>query len=396
MSTSSQNATIRRAARCSAPTACAKTTLDVSRAACARPRLIAISLRFVLYGIKRRRQLPELREGRERALVDPGRGRLDHVVAELGQRIGGSAGNGDDDWIHRMRHRGLGRERDSQPSWIRSDLVEKRPARRRRPVSIARLVAGEHVEKRGGVAHRDRDRAALGELERAARERCGRDPTARRLDPEEAATRSRNADRPAAVRAVSEREHAGGDRRRRAARRAPGRARGIPRVPARAVQVGFRDGSDPELGRVALADHDEAGFLHPPYDRRIVRRHVVRERSRREGRAHTRRLGQILHEHRHAAERPVCGCRRACLLEALGDEEVQLRVRGLGAADRVVDELAGRNVAAAHLGGESEGIGHEPKVMRPCRSCRRSSPIRPSSRRAARPGLASRRGASPR
>ena len=42
-STSSQNATILRAARCSAPTACANSTLDVSRAASASVRLSGIS-----------------------------------------------------------------------------------------------------------------------------------------------------------------------------------------------------------------------------------------------------------------------------------------------------------------------------------------------------------------
>ncbi len=145
----------------------------------------------------------------------------------------------------------------------------------------------------------------------------------------------RDADRAAAVGAVRERQHAGGDRRRGAARRAAGRARRVPRVAARAVQLGLGDAVIPNSGVFDLAEHDEAGVLHPPHDRRVVRRDVVGERARRERRAHAGRLRQVLDQHRHARERP--GRRRAiarACSKTVGDKEVQLGVRRLDPRDR--------------------------------------------------------------
>ena len=126
----------------------------------------------------------------------------------------------------------------------------------------------------------------------------------------------------------------------------------------RAVSQGLRQGpfsSDsvtavrPELGRVRLPDHDEAGVLQPADDGRVEVGHVVGERPRGEGRPDPGRLVQILDRQRHAAERPVGQLgsrRRPRLLGADGDEGVQLGVEPLDPAEVQLDQLRGGDLAA--------------------------------------------------
>ena len=129
-----------------------------------------------------------------------------------------------------------------------------------------------------------------------------------------------------------------------------------------------------ELGRVRLPEHDEAGVLDPPHDRRVVQRHVLGERARRERRANARGLVQILDEDRHAAERAVARLGREGLLEAVGDEEVELRVRRLDPRDRLLGELARRDLAVANPRRELESV----RQLRA--SCRRRATRGPASR----------------
>ena len=129
-----------------------------------------------------------------------------------------------------------GGQRDPQPARIRADLLGERPLGRRRPVRVAGLVPGHHVEERGGVGDGARERAARREaLEPAVRRR--RDAPARRLDPEQAAARRGDPDRSAAVAALRRRRQRGRDRGRRAAARPARRPRRVPRVAAGAVQL---------------------------------------------------------------------------------------------------------------------------------------------------------------
>ena len=136
-------------------------------------------------------------------------------------------------------------------------------------------------------------------------------------------------------------------------------------------------GGAPELGRVRLSEHDEARVLDAPHDRRVVHRHVLGERARRERRANARGLVQVLDEDRDAAERPVARLGCECLLEAVGDEEVELRVRRLDPRDRLLGQLSRGDLAVANASRQAECVGQ----------------LRASCRRRARRGPASRRGA---
>ena len=118
MSTSSQNATIRRAARCSAPTACAKTTLEVACAASASARLSGISSDGSLTGYSAGVSCQSFANALQRLLVDPRRRPFDDVVAELGQRVGRAPRHVDEAWVDVVRDCRLGRERDAQPAGI--------------------------------------------------------------------------------------------------------------------------------------------------------------------------------------------------------------------------------------------------------------------------------------
>ena len=82
----------------------------------------------------------------------------------------------------------------------------------------------------------------------------------RGLEPEHAAERRRDADRPAAVGAHRQRHQAGGDRGRRARRWIRPRVRvGITRVAGQPEQLVVGDAAVAELGVVGLADDDRAG-----------------------------------------------------------------------------------------------------------------------------------------
>jgi len=100
---------------------------------------------------------------------------------------------------------------------VGADLVDVRTLRRRRDhvVTDARPLRG--VEHRRGVAHR------AGHGERHAEAGfvalgSHRDPTLRRFQADQAATRRRDANRSAAIGRVRDRDESGGDRRGRTAR----------------------------------------------------------------------------------------------------------------------------------------------------------------------------------
>ncbi len=87
----------------------------------------------------------------------------------------------------------------------------------------------------------------------------GGDPAALRLEPEQAAERTRDPDRAAAVAAHAGGHHAGGHRHRRTSAGAARRARAVPGVAGDAAVVGLGVGPGAELGHRGLADHDRAG-----------------------------------------------------------------------------------------------------------------------------------------
>ena len=145
-----------------------------------------------------------------------------------------------------------------------------------RPGRVPGLVAGEHVEQRRGLGHRARQHPVDAE-QRVAEVRARRDAPARGLETDEAAARRRDADRAAAVVAVGERDHARGDRRRRAAR---GAARGALEVPgvARGPEArGLGHRQDAELGQLRRPDDDHARLAQPADEEGVVARDVIAE-----------------------------------------------------------------------------------------------------------------------
>ena len=148
-----------------------------------------------------------------------------------------------------------------------------------RPRALAgRLRPGEHrqqqVEVGGAAGHRPEHvdvgvgRAAADAVEVAA---LG-DHAVARLEPERAAAVRRDAHRAADVGAELERREAGGDRRRRAARRAARDARDVPRVVRRAEELVEALHVARPARQVGLAEDDGAGLAQPGHRRRVVRR----------------------------------------------------------------------------------------------------------------------------
>ena len=115
-----------------------------------------------------------------------------------------------------------------QPLHAVVEARERRAARAGRgEVESQRVVAGDHVEERGGVGHGGREGADLVERAGEGDEAVARHGPVGGLHAHHAAQRGRLADRPAGVGAEGQRAQPGGHRRRRAARRAArGRGRG--------------------------------------------------------------------------------------------------------------------------------------------------------------------------
>src|SRR5690348_10281971 len=108
----------------------------------------------------------------------------------------------------------------------------------------------------------------------------GRRPRARRLQAEQATSRSGNADRAATVGRMRHRQHADSDRRRGAAARAAGAERLVPRVARRPEETRLDRGREAEFRGVGLAEDDEAGTLQPPDDLAVVVGNRVAEEGR--------------------------------------------------------------------------------------------------------------------
>ena len=201
--------------------------------------------------------------GRERLQerrVAPGRLGLDDLVPERAQQLGGVLGGLDARGVDRAVERGLRRDRDAQAAGVRPSPGRRRAGRARGPPGVAELGAGEDVEDLRGLGDRARQHAVDDE-EQAAGLGAERDPAALGLEPDEPAAGGRDPDRAAAVVAVRDRHHAGGDRRGGAAGGAARRPRRVPRVARRAEAARLGHRQDPELGQRRRPDEDEARGL---------------------------------------------------------------------------------------------------------------------------------------
>ena len=148
-----------------------------------------------------------------------------------------------------------GAHADAQPSGFGADLLEERARGWRRGVRVAGHRAREHVEHRRAVANGARDHVANDEAApRFAVVGSQRHTPARRLEAEQPAHAGGDADRPAAVACVRERDHSRRHRGTGTAARATRAAFEVPRVARRPVGGRLGRGQQPELGRVRLAD----------------------------------------------------------------------------------------------------------------------------------------------
>ena len=151
--------------------------------------------------------------------------------------------------------------------------------RRRRPRAVAADVAGEDVEQRRRLGDRPREHAV--DHERGCAEvGCGRDAVALRLQPDEAAAGGGDAQRAAAVVAVGDRDHAGGDGGAGAARGAARRALRVPGVAGRPVGERLGHRQDPVLGELGGADDHEAGVAQAGDGAVVVGGDLVAQQAR--------------------------------------------------------------------------------------------------------------------
>ena len=128
------------------------------------------------------------------------------------------------------------------------------------------------------------------------------DPSIGRLQPDDAAIGGRAADRAAGVRAHRRGTEAGGDRHRRAARRARRIVRGIPRVARRRERQGEIRAADREFVGLLLAEQDRAGVAQPHPGLGILVGHMVEVAPRARRGAHTARLVDVLETDRNAVQ----------------------------------------------------------------------------------------------
>ena len=133
-----------------------------------------------------------------------------------------------------------------------------------------------------------------------------RDAAAGRLEPDQTAERRGRAHRTAAIGAVADRDHAGGDRRPRASTRAARAAIGCPRIARRSIRRGFGGRVRTELGHVGPPDDHETGtdetVGEPAVRGRAVPGVFGRLQAFVQGLAGDR-ARRILHDDRHAAKR---------------------------------------------------------------------------------------------
>ncbi len=310
-------------------------------------------------GVERRADLPDGDEGVEQPGAGPRGRRLEHLVAEAREQICGVFQGGDAIGVHGCLDRRLGGHRDSETAGRSAGLVRERSLGGRRPPGIARLVAGQDVEQRGGVCDGPGDRPGGREaLERRER-RCG-DSSSRRLEAEDAAAGGGNPDRSASVGAVCERHEPGRQGGGSSSTGPTGRALRIPRIPGHAVELGLRECHGSELRRVRLAEEHESGVAQPSNDRGVEVGHVVGERAARVRRTNACGRREVLDCDRDASKRAIVDggicCSRVfeCLVTADGDERVQ---DGVESGDALEVELRELDCGEPALSNEARLLG---------------------------------------
>ena len=174
---------------------------------------------------------------------------------------------------------------------------------------VARVVAGDRGEHERGILHRARQRPFEQERVRPAegvRARDERHAAERLLEPVDAAPRSRDANRAAAVGALGEGQQAIGHRGRAAARGPAGVPAGVKRVAARPEERVVAHAPEAHDRAVALADQDRARLLGTLRERAVgVELEVPQRRDAAERRRPPRlEVEQVLDRRRHPVQQP--------------------------------------------------------------------------------------------
>ena len=231
------------------------------------------------------------------------------------------------------------------------------PTRRPSSAGAGTAVAGERGIGQRAVGHRGRQRADGVEARGQRIDALRRDGPATRLEPHDATARGGQPDGAAGVGSEPQRDHAGRQRRRVAAARPAGHAIGRGRVDGVAIERVLTAHAPRELVGVGLADHDRAFGLQREHRRRALLRDVVGVDRGGVGRAHARRVDQVLDEHRHAGQgaadpgaRPGQG-----LLLADADDRVELGLRG-DARQRIGHHLLGAELAGVDAGRDVDRV----------------------------------------
>ena len=234
---------------------------------------------------------------------------------------------------------------------VRAELLDVGTCGRWRDHGVADAGAARRVEQRGRVADRAAD-AVLDREPALVADRAERDATLARLEPDQPATRRRDANGSAAVTGVGERHHSRRHRRGRAAARSAGRARRVPRVVRRTPRDGLGGRHTAQLRAIrAAGDHQPRRAIAA--DECRVRVGDVMRLFQRDVSVADPLPGvvgeEVLDEERHTAERPV-GEIRACrdlagVVEPADHDRVECRVDSFDALDRRFQKFGGRHVA---------------------------------------------------
>ena len=259
---------------------------------------------------------------------------------------------------------------------------DKTSRKRRRTIRIASRRSVADVEQQCAVANRARhhvtDCHTAPAFARVGTERCSR---TRRLESDEAAARSRNPDRSAAVGRMGDWNDAGSDRGRGTAARAARGARQIPWIATRTQQHGFGRRGQSDFRRVGFAEHHQTGFAIASHDLRVMVRDELVPQAAPETAPHTLHKVQVLDEEGDAAQfaRNALARDFKSLVEHRRDDGIDFRIDRLRTRDR-----SRRHVLRAHISIPNE-IGQRRRVllqvvalvhrMSPRRKCPRASVI---------------------
>ena len=269
--------------------------------------------------------------------------------------------------LDRRARRGLGRRaeerlgghRDAQRAGVAVEALGVRRRRARDVVPVARRRAVDGIEQQRGVAHRARDRELVCEAaDRLAHGRPDRHAAARRLEPHQPAPRGRDADRPAAIVGVRQRQRARGHQRGRPAARPAGTALGVPRVARRTVDDRRGVDVEGELGRRGPHEREQAGRAEALGERGLAARDVAVEQPAAEAQRPPGLRQRVLDGERDAGQRAVTVGARV-LVRPVHDR-VELRVDCLDGAQRGLADLVGADVSGdeqpAQLGRVAGGV----------------------------------------